>query len=77
MKPGQMVKVVWKHPSIDDRFQCVGSLSHLDSLDEVGYLFLKMDENCAVVNLSHVVSVEVVDQLSSQPSTKRKSSSGQ
>ena len=44
MKPGQMVKVVWKHPSIDDRFQCVGSLSHLDSLDEVGYLFLKMDE---------------------------------
>ena len=77
MKPGQMVKVVWKHPSIDDRFQCVGSLSHLDSLDEVGYLFLKMDENCAVVNLSHVVSVEMLDQLSPQPSSKQKSSPGQ
>ena len=77
MKPGQMVKVVWKHPSIDDRFQCVGSLSHLESLDEVGYLFLNMDENCAVVNLSHVVSVEIVDQLSAQPSSKQKSSPGQ
>ena len=76
MKPGQVVKVVWKHPSIDDRFQCVGSLSHLESLDEVGYLFLNMDGDCAVVNLSHVVSVEVVDQFSSQPSTKRKSSFG-
>ena len=72
-----MVKVIWKHPSIDDRFQCVGSLSHLESLDEVGYLFLKMDENCAVVNLSHVASVEMLDQLSPKPSSKQKSSPDQ
>lgn len=77
VKSGQKVKVVWQHPSIDGQFQCVGSLSHLESLDEVGCLFLNMDENCAVVNLSHVVSVEMVDQVSPQPSTNKKSSSGQ
>ncbi len=77
VRPGQIVKVVWQHPSIDGRFQCVGSLSHLESLDDVGYLFLNMDENCAVVNLSHVVSVEIVDQLSPKPPAKKKSSPGQ
>ena len=77
MKAGQIVKVVWQHPLIDEQFECVGSVSHLDSLDEVGYLFLNMDENCAVVNLSHVVSVEMLDQLSPSTTSKQKSSPGQ
>ncbi len=77
IKPGQIVKLVWKHPAIDQQFQCEGSLSHLDSLDEVGCLLLNIDGNRAVVDLSHVVSLEVVGQSSPGSSSKKNSSSDQ
>lgn len=76
IKPGQILKVVWQHPGLDQQFQSMGAASHLDSLDEVGSLFLNMGGNWSIVDLSLIVTIEVVDEVSSETSSNKSSLSG-